>query len=185
MKKDASASRRSHALAVRQPIAKGSSNRRADKAVRPVGPCNPTTIELCAGAGGQAIGVARAGFDHLALVEFDAACCSTLWANRPLWDVFHCDIAKFDGRRYLDKVDLLAAGLPCLPFTVAGKQEGELDERNMFPDALRLIGEMRPKAIMIENVGVLGASLRNISRAIAEPARPARLRGRLAPVQCC
>ncbi|ESX63646.1 hypothetical protein X758_33100 [Mesorhizobium sp. LSHC416B00] len=118
-------------------------------------------------------------------MEFDAACCSTLWANRPLWDVFHCDIAKFDGRRYLDKVDLLAAGLPCLPFTVAGKQEGELDERNMFPDALRLIGEMRPKAIMIENVGVLGASLRNISRAIAEPARPARLRGRLAPVQCC
>ena len=112
MKKDASASRRSHALALRQPIAKGSSNKRADKTVRPVSPSKRTTIELCAGAGGQALGVARAGFDHLALVEFDAACCWTLRSNRPLWNVFHCDITKFSGSPYRNKVDLLRRDCP-------------------------------------------------------------------------
>ncbi|UVK38768.1 DNA cytosine methyltransferase [Mesorhizobium sp. AR10] len=152
MKKDASASRRSHALATRNPADEARSGKRLDKAaVAGTGP-KLTSIELCAGAGGQALGIARAGFDHLALVEFDASCCSTLRANRPLWNVYHRDIAKFDGSRYRNRVDLLAAGLPCLPFTVAGKQEGELDERDMFPEALRLIEEIRPKAIMIENV---------------------------------
>ncbi|ESZ78382.1 DNA cytosine methyltransferase [Mesorhizobium sp. L103C105A0] len=112
----------------------------------------PTSLELCAGAGGQALGIARAGFSHLALIEIEEDYCSTLRTNRSHWNVIQSDIAAFDGRPYRGKVDLLAAGLPCLPFTIAGKQEGAADARNMFPSAMRLIEEIRPKAIMIENV---------------------------------
>jgi DNA (cytosine-5)-methyltransferase 1 len=110
-----------------------------------------TSIELCAGAGGQAIGLEAAGFHHSALVEIDKHACATLRHNRPQWNVIEDDIAKFNGRPYRG-VDLLAAGLPCPPFSVAGKQLGSADERNLFPDALRIIGEAKPKAVLIENV---------------------------------
>ncbi|MGQ0445664.1 MAG: DNA cytosine methyltransferase [Beijerinckiaceae bacterium] len=106
---------------------------------------------MCAGAGGQALGIEQAGFAHLALVENDAPSCATLQLNRPQWTVFHQDLAIFDGRPYRG-ADLLAGGLPCPPFSVAGKQLGSSDERNLFPAALRLVDEIRPRAIMIENV---------------------------------
>jgi DNA (cytosine-5)-methyltransferase 1 len=118
-----------------------------------------TSIELCAGAGGQALGIERAGFDHLALVEIDEHCCRTLHENRPQWKgrVHQSDLKLFDATSYRG-VDLLAAGLPCPPFSVAGKQLGEKDDRNLFPEALRIIDECRPRAIMIENVrGILDA----------------------------
>jgi DNA (cytosine-5)-methyltransferase 1 len=121
-----------------------------------------TSIELCAGGGGQAIGIERAGFNHLALVEVDEHCCRTLRANRPQWaDLVHqVDLKEFDARPFIG-VDLLAAGLPCPPFSVAGKQLGENDERNLFPDALRIIAECGPKAVMIENVrGILDDTFR-------------------------
>jgi DNA (cytosine-5)-methyltransferase 1 len=115
------------------------------------------SIEFCAGAGGQALGIEQAGFRHAALVEIERAYANTLELNRPGWNVFAQDMNTFDGRSYKG-VDLLAAGLPCPPFSVAGKQLGEKDERNLFPAALRLIDEIRPKAIMIENVrGFLSA----------------------------
>ncbi|MCI0598793.1 MAG: DNA cytosine methyltransferase [Beijerinckiaceae bacterium] len=110
-----------------------------------------SSLEFCAGAGGQALGLEQAGFTHAALVENDAACCATLRLNRPQWAVFQEDLAKFDGRPYRD-ADLVAGGLPCPPFSVAGKQLGTRDERNLFPAALRLADEIRPRAIMIENV---------------------------------
>lgn len=110
-----------------------------------------STIEICAGAGGQALGLEQAGFSHSALVEIDAHCCKTLRVNRPNWSVFESDIQTFDGRPYKG-IDLLAGGLPCPPFSVAGKQLGEEDERNLFPAAIRLVDEIRPKAVMIENV---------------------------------
>ncbi|MBL8167502.1 MAG: DNA cytosine methyltransferase [Acidobacteria bacterium] len=110
-----------------------------------------STIELCAGAGGQALGLEQAGFSHSALVEIDAHCCKTLRVNRPNWSVHESDIQTFDGRPYKG-IDLLAGGLPCPPFSVAGKQLGEADERNLFPAAIRLVDEIRPKAVMIENV---------------------------------
>lgn len=116
-----------------------------------------TSIELCAGAGGQALGIERAGFEHLALVEIDEHCCATLQSNRRAWRgrVINQDLKMFDARRYRG-VDLLAAGLPCPPFSVAGKQLGEGDERNLFPEAIRIITECRPRAVMIENVrGIL------------------------------
>jgi DNA (cytosine-5)-methyltransferase 1 len=109
------------------------------------------SIEFCAGAGGQALGIEQAGFEHSALVEIEPDFAATLSLNRPNWNVFCSDMRTFDGRPYKG-MDLFAAGLPCPPFSVAGKQLGELDERNLFPSALRLIDEIRPKTIMIENV---------------------------------
>jgi DNA (cytosine-5)-methyltransferase 1 len=109
------------------------------------------SIEFCAGAGGQALGLEQAGFNHSALVEIEADFCKTLRLNRPQWDVRCADMNAFDGRSFAG-VDLMAGGLPCPPFSVAGKQLGDLDERNLFPAAIRLIDEIKPKAVMIENV---------------------------------
>lgn len=109
------------------------------------------SIEFCAGAGGQALGLEQAGFHHSALVEIEPDFSKTLRLNRPHWDVRTEDMNLFDGRPFKG-VDLLAGGLPCPPFSVAGKQLGENDERNLFPAAIRLIDEIRPKAVMIENV---------------------------------
>jgi DNA (cytosine-5)-methyltransferase 1 len=110
-----------------------------------------SSVEMCAGAGGQALGLEQAGFDHKALIEIERAFCETLRMNRPHWNVCESDLGAFDGRPYKG-VDLLAGGLPCPPFSVAGKQLGAKDERNLFPEALRLVDEIRPRAIMIENV---------------------------------
>lgn len=115
------------------------------------------SIEFCAGAGGQALGLEQAGFDHAALIEIEADYAKTLTLNRPDWDVRAVDMNAFDGRPFKG-VDLFAAGLPCPPFSMAGKQLGEKDERNLFPAAIRLIDEIRPRAVMIENVrGFLSA----------------------------
>ncbi len=108
-------------------------------------------LELCAGAGGQALGLEQAGFEHAALVEIDADACRTLRHNRPDWQTIQGDITTFDAKPYRG-VDLVAAGLPCPPFSVAGRQLGEADERNLFPAAFRIIQEVQPKAVMIENV---------------------------------
>lgn len=116
-----------------------------------------TSLEVCAGAGGQALGLEKAGFDHLGLVEVDSHCCVTLRHNRPDWNVQEKDLNSFDAADFRG-IDLFAGGLPCPPFSVAGKRLGEKDERNLFPAALRVIEETKPKAIMIENVrGFLGA----------------------------
>ena len=114
----------------------------------------PTSLEICAGGGGQALGLEQAGFRHEALVEIDHHCCSTLRSNRPKWQVFEMDLHNFV-EQHASKfvgVDLLAGGLPCPPFSVAGKQLGALDERNLFPIALELVSIVKPKAVMIENV---------------------------------
>src|SRR5580698_2717020 len=92
-----------------------------------------SVLELCAGAGGQALGFDHAGFEHAALVELDPHACNTLRHNRPKWNVVEQDLKKFDPTPYLGKVDVVAAGLPCPPFSKAGKQLGDLDERNLFP----------------------------------------------------
>jgi DNA (cytosine-5)-methyltransferase 1 len=110
-----------------------------------------SSLELCAGGGGQALGLEQAGFEHQGLVEIDRQCCETLRFNRPNWQVFEKNLETFDGIPFKG-IDLLAGGLPCPPFSVAGKQLGKGDERNLFPAAIRLIDEIRPRAIMIENV---------------------------------
>jgi DNA (cytosine-5)-methyltransferase 1 len=109
------------------------------------------SIEICAGAGGQALGLEQAGFKHIALVEIDDTACATLRKNRPSWNVLQVDVKEFSASQYYG-IDLLAGGVPCPPFSVAGKQLGHKDERDLFPEALRLIEECMPKAVMLENV---------------------------------
>lgn len=110
-----------------------------------------TCVEICAGAGGQALGLESAGFDAQALVEIDDRCCQTLRFNRPNWNVVEADVRAFSGSNYTG-IDLLAGGVPCPPFSKAGKQLGQNDERDLFPEALRLVDEIKPKAVMLENV---------------------------------
>lgn len=111
-----------------------------------------TSFEVCAGAGGQALGLEQAGFDHVGLLDNDAHACRTLRYNRPEWEVHHADLATFDGSRYVGQVRLLAGGVPCPPFSIAGKQLGADDERDLMPHMVRLAAEMRPDAVLIENV---------------------------------
>ena len=111
-----------------------------------------TCVEICAGAGGQALGLAMAGFVHVALVEYEKEYCKILKLNRPEWNVICRDVCDFHGYEYRG-VDLLAGGVPCPPFSVAGKQLGrDDDDRDLFPQAIRLIEEIQPKAVMLENV---------------------------------
>jgi len=117
-----------------------------------------TCVEICAGAGGQSLGLAMAGFVHIAMVEYEKEYCDVLRQNRPEWPVICADVHDFDGTPYRG-VDLFAGGVPCPPFSVAGKQLGKDDERDLFPEALRLIREIKPRAIMLENVrGFLDSS---------------------------
>jgi len=110
-----------------------------------------TCLEICAGAGGQALGLDMAGFNHIALVEYEKEYCEVLRTNRPGWNVICTDVHNFDGTKYKG-VDLLAGGVPCPPFSVASKQLGKDDERDLFPEAIRLINEIQPRAVMLENV---------------------------------
>lgn len=111
-----------------------------------------TSVEICSGAGGQALGLEQAGFAHEALVEIDSQACATLKQNRPEWNVVpDGDVCHFDGHPFKG-IDLLAGGVPCPPFSRAGKQLGAGDERDMFPEAIRLVDECRPRAVMLENV---------------------------------
>lgn len=116
-----------------------------------------TALEICAGAGGQALGLEQAGFSHAAAVEIDPAACATLRLNRPDWAVVEGDVAHVDGRDYRG-IDLVAGGVPCPPFSIAGRRLGAEDERDLFPEALRLIDEARPRAVMLENVRGLATS---------------------------
>ncbi len=109
------------------------------------------SIEICAGAGGQALGLQKAGFQHAALVEIDKSACETLRHNRPSWNVLEMDVRDFSAKEYRG-IDLFAGGVPCPPFSIAGKQLGKNDERDLFPEAIRLIKECNPKAILLENV---------------------------------
>lgn len=112
---------------------------------------------MCAGAGGQGLGIEMAGFGHSALIELEPAACATLRLNRPSWNVIEGDLRKFEGLPYKG-VDLVAGGVPCPPFSKAGKQLGGDDERDLFPEAVRLVDECRPQAVMLENVrGLLDA----------------------------
>jgi DNA (cytosine-5)-methyltransferase 1 len=113
------------------------------------------SIEICAGAGGQALGLEQAGFEHIALVELEHLACQTLRYNRPHWNVIEKDVRSFSAEKFHD-VHLFAGGVPCPPFSIAGKQLGKDDERDLFPEAMRLIKECNPRAVMLENVkGIL------------------------------
>ena len=128
-----------------------------------------TSIEICAGGGGQALGLHQAGFSHCALVEIDAHACETLrfnnfhhtlgWKNIIEGCVQH--FAKYSASTYKN-IDLVAGGVPCPPFSKAGKQLGKNDERDLFPTAIEIVKATSPKAVMLENVsGLLDESFRS------------------------
>lgn len=110
-----------------------------------------SVLELCAGGGGQALGFEMAGFTHAAAVEYEPQYCATLRHNRPQWNVIEQDIRNLNPKDF-SGVDLLAAGVPCPPFSVAGKQLGSNDERDMFPTALEIIRGAKPRGVLFENV---------------------------------
>ncbi|WP_369033493.1 DNA cytosine methyltransferase [Streptomyces adonidis] len=120
-----------------------------------------TSVEICAGAGGQAVGLHNAGFKHAALIEIDKDACQTLRDNTETNSEWAgCKVIQADLREFapsalgLDpgELDLLAGGVPCPPFSAAGKQLGRDDERDLFPTMLDLVDHLEPKAVMIENV---------------------------------
>ncbi|KZK96352.1 Modification methylase AplI [Pseudovibrio sp. Ad5] len=118
------------------------------------------TIEICAGAGGQALGLHNAGAEHVALVEIDKDACETLRRNIKKnalnWGaIFEQDLKHFvenHAANFKGNVDLIAGGVPCPPFSKAGLKLGPKDERDLFPTAIRLIEIVQPKAILLENV---------------------------------
>lgn len=124
-----------------------------------------SSIELFSGAGGLALGVARAGFHHRLLLEYNRTACMTLVRNRDLFGGSSCQIYEGDVRKYdftsHKGLDLLAAGAPCQPFSIGGRHRADKDERNLFPEVFRVIRELRPRAVLIENVkGLLRPALR-------------------------
>jgi DNA (cytosine-5)-methyltransferase 1 len=111
-------------------------------------------VEICAGAGGQGLGLEKAGFEHELAVEIDSYACQTLAMNRPSWKIAQGDVADrsvWKPERYAE-VDLLAGGVPCPPFSIAGKQLGAGDERDLFAWAVQAAVEIRPRALLLENV---------------------------------
>jgi DNA (cytosine-5)-methyltransferase 1 len=116
-----------------------------------------TALEVCAGAGGQAIGLHRAGFSCVAAIEIDPDACKTLQLNNPGLDVRCADLKSINGKEFRG-IDLFAGGVPCPPFSIAGKQLGPNDERDLFPTALRLIEESDPRAVLLENVRGLASA---------------------------
>jgi DNA (cytosine-5)-methyltransferase 1 len=115
-------------------------------------------IEICAGAGGQALGLERAGFKHELAIELDDNAANTLEANRD-WKVLRGDVAgpKWKPEDYAPKsgeepIALLAGGVPCPPFSIAGRQLGAHDERDLFAWAIEQVAVIRPRALLLENV---------------------------------
>jgi DNA (cytosine-5)-methyltransferase 1 len=124
-----------------------------------------TSVEVCAGAGGQALGLQLAGFKHLACVEVDKHACATLRHNRRDWPILEEDLRGWCPPKAMAGVSLLTGGVPCPPFSRAGKQLGRDDDRDLFPEMIRLIQVLTPEAVMIENVrGLLGATFGSYRR---------------------
>lgn len=113
---------------------------------------NYSSIEVCAGAGGQALGLEMAGFRHDLLIELESWGTNTLRHNRPEWNVLQADLNEWEPTPELYGIDLFAGGVPCPPFSVAGKQLGKEDERDLFTRAVDLIEEIKPRGVMLENV---------------------------------
>lgn len=117
------------------------------------------SVELFAGAGGLALGISKAGFRHDAVVEIDRNACETIRTNMRRgvahvkdWSLFEGDVREFDFSTIPEGLDLLAAGVPCQPWSIGGKHKGFEDDRNLFPHTAEAVCRLRPKAFLIENV---------------------------------
>lgn len=101
-----------------------------------------SALEMCAGAGGQSLGIERARFSHRALVELDGHACKTLIHNRPNWNVVRSDLNSFDTKPYKG-VDLVCGGLPCPPFRRQVSSWVKTMKEICFPLRFRIIREVR------------------------------------------
>lgn len=117
------------------------------------------SVELFAGAGGLAIGMANAGFHHAAVVEWDHDACETFRENQRHhahavegWPVHEVDARTFNFSSLAPDIAVVSGGPPCQPFSMGGKHQAQRDERNMFPEAVRAVRELMPKAFIFENV---------------------------------
>lgn len=127
------------------------------------------SVELFAGAGGLAMGCEIAGFEHLAVVEWDKWACDTVRENQrrgyPLlagWNLHEGDVRAFDWSSVPQDIELLAGGPPCQPFSIGGKHKAQADGRDMFPATVEVIRRLRPKAFIVENVkGLTRATFAN------------------------
>jgi DNA (cytosine-5)-methyltransferase 1 len=109
-------------------------------------------LELFAGAGGLLLGAESAGFDHVAVVEWNDSACRTLRHNLGGKRVVQTDVRLVNYREMASDLDLVAGGPPCQPFSIGGKHKGHQDHRDMFPEAVRAVSETWPKAFLFENV---------------------------------
>jgi DNA (cytosine-5)-methyltransferase 1 len=133
--------------------------------------CKPEmkSIELFAGAGGLGLGLHAAGFSPASVIEWDRNCCETILENQARnhkavkdWQVAQGDIREFDFRRFEGKLELVSGGPPCQPFSMGGKHKAYDDHRDMFPQAIRAVREIKPKAFVFENVkGLTRAAFAN------------------------
>ena len=127
------------------------------------------SIELFTGAGGLGLGLHSAGFAPVKVVEWDHDCCETIRANQfggldgmRDWPLFEGDIRSVEFGGYEGRVDLISGGPPCQPFSLGGKHAAYDDARDMFPQAIRAVRQVKPKAFIFENVkGLTRAAFRN------------------------
>src|SRR5690606_15466621 len=110
------------------------------------------TLELFAGAGGLALGMARSGFKSAGVLEWNSYACETILLNKaaghPMvadWDVFEADAKTLPFREFEGKADVVSGGPPCQPFSMGGKHRANLDERDMFPQSIRTVREIAPR----------------------------------------
>ncbi|MFJ3229505.1 DNA cytosine methyltransferase [Streptomyces sp. NPDC086787] len=113
-----------------------------------------TSLEICAGAGGLALGLESAGFSPVALLDTDEKALATLFANRPEWNLVEEDLKNFDPDRYPETydVDLLSAGTPRVKSMATINRRDDHPERDLVKAALYLVGVVRPRAVLLENV---------------------------------
>ncbi len=114
------------------------------------------SIELFAGAGGLGMGIQFAGFDPQRVVEWDKWCCQTLRSNTAVipaaCTIVEDDIRKVQFKELEGRIDLVSGGPPCQPFSLGGKHRGQNDLRDMFPEAVRVVRQVKPRAFIFENV---------------------------------
>lgn len=121
------------------------------------------TVEICAGAFGLGLGILQAGFAPGSYYDIDPHACATLRANLGVWasGVHEGDIRTVAWKPGTGRIDLLAAGTDCRPFSLAGLQAGQHDPRNLFPELVRALRGMEPLALLSENVpNLVGRSFR-------------------------
>jgi len=117
------------------------------------------SVELFSGAGGLALGMAKSGFQHKMLVEFNRDAVTTLIKNHDEgqaqikdWNIKHDDIKNISFKKYKGNISVIAGGPPCQPFSLGGKHKAFNDYRDMFPQAVRAVRESKPESFIFENV---------------------------------